>query len=164
MKIKNKHKTVEFWRRKMSILGNFRKLLWKKYQWDPLEILDGTRYMPCDCKSYFVLFLSLKKWNALKPRNLPFTWKKWKKVEKNPDFAEFSWPPSERTIDFKGLKTFKIDLNSFSMSDFLIILFEKKYWKNGWGANFSPAGVNLLFNQMLGLYIFIWNVVLYQGM
>ena len=60
MKIKNKHKTVEFWRRKTSILGNFRQLLCKKYQSDHFEILGGTRYMPCDCKSLFVLFLSLK--------------------------------------------------------------------------------------------------------
>ena len=60
MKIKNKHKTVEFWQRKTSILGNFRQLLCKKYQSDHFEILGGTRYMPCDCKSLFVLFLSLK--------------------------------------------------------------------------------------------------------
>ena len=60
MKINNKHKTVEFWQRKMSILGNFRQLLYKKYQPDPLEILGGTRYIPFDCKLFFVLFLSLE--------------------------------------------------------------------------------------------------------
>ena len=60
MKINNKHKTVEFWRRKTSILGNFRQLLYKKYQLDPLAILGGTRYISCDCRSSFVLFLSLK--------------------------------------------------------------------------------------------------------
>ena len=60
MKIKNKHKIVEFWQRKMSILGNFRQLLCKKYQSDPLDILGRTRYMPCDFKSCFVLFLLLK--------------------------------------------------------------------------------------------------------
>ena len=60
MKISNKHKTVEFWRRKTSILGNFRQLLYKKYQSDPLDILGDTRYIPCDCKLFFVLSWSSK--------------------------------------------------------------------------------------------------------
>ena len=59
MTIKNKHKTVEYWLRKMSMFGNIRQLVCKKYQSVHLEILGG-RYMPWDCKSYFVLFLSLK--------------------------------------------------------------------------------------------------------
>ena len=57
MKIKNKHKTVEFWRRKTSMLGYFRQLLCKKYESDPIEIYRGTIYMPCDCISCFVLLL-----------------------------------------------------------------------------------------------------------
>ena len=46
MKINNKHKTVEFWWRKTSILDNFRQLVYIKYQLDPLDILGGTRYIP----------------------------------------------------------------------------------------------------------------------
>ena len=80
MNIKNKHKTVEFWRRKTSILGNFRQLLCKKS--DPSEILGGTRYMPCNCKSFFVLFLSLKLWRCCKTGKYDFYMIKSEKVEK----------------------------------------------------------------------------------
>ena len=65
MNIKNRHKTVEFWRQYLVTLC-------KNYQSDSLEILDGTRYMPCNCKISFVLFISLKLWKYCKTAKFAF--------------------------------------------------------------------------------------------
>ena len=50
-------------------------------------------------------------------------------------------------IDGKGLKTFRIHLNFFSMSEFLISLFEKSYQKRDRGGKLlpplSPGGVKI---------------------
>ena len=92
MIINNKHKKVEFSRRIMSILGNFRQLLYEKYQLDPLDILGGTRYIPCDCKSFFVLFLSLKLLKCCKTTKYVFYMLKSEKVEKIPTSQNFPDP------------------------------------------------------------------------
>ena len=85
----------------MTILGNFRQHLCKKYQSDPLDILGGTRYMPCDSKSCFVLFLTLKLLKCGKTAKYAFYMIK---SEKNPDFAEFSVPSSKRKLTVRVLK------------------------------------------------------------
>ena len=96
MKINNKHETVEFWRRRTSILGNFRQLLYKKYQLDPLDILGGTRYIPYDCKSSFILFLSLTLLKCCKTGKYIFY--NVKKMKKIPTSLNFPEPPMNRRL------------------------------------------------------------------
>ena len=86
----------------MTILGNFRQHLCKKYQSDPLDILGGLRYMPS--KSCFALFLSLKLLKCGKTAKYAFYMIKVKKVEKIPTSQNFPDPPSKRKLTVRVLK------------------------------------------------------------